>query len=145
MGTLDVQKPVAALVRLEHSTVIPNTLEVSISSRSVSVGDQYQLEISISWRSVSVGGGISWWSVSFGGDSSWRSVTFGDRYQLEISIIGGSNQLEVGINWCTEKKEKQIFLVYKNIQSGAVAKSYMRKGFLINEEAQIFHHIRGGL
>ncbi len=32
------------------------------------------------------------------------------------------------------KKENQIFLIYKDIQSGAVAKSYMRKGFLIYEE-----------
>jgi hypothetical protein len=31
---------------------------------------------------------------------------------------------------CTDKKENQIFLMYKEIQSGAVAKSYMRKGFL---------------
>jgi hypothetical protein len=29
----------------------------------------------------------------------------------------------------TDKKENQIFLIYKEIQSGAVAKSYMRKGF----------------
>jgi hypothetical protein len=27
-----------------------------------------------------------------------------------------------------------MFLIYKEIQSGAVAKSYMRKGFLIYEE-----------
>jgi hypothetical protein len=31
----------------------------------------------------------------------------------------------------TDKKENQIFLISKKIQSGAVAKSYMRKGFLI--------------
>jgi hypothetical protein len=31
----------------------------------------------------------------------------------------------------TDKKENKIFLKYKEIQSGAVAKSYMRKGFLI--------------
>jgi hypothetical protein len=31
----------------------------------------------------------------------------------------------------TDKKEKKIFLIYKEIQNGAVAKSYMRKGFLI--------------
>jgi hypothetical protein len=31
----------------------------------------------------------------------------------------------------TDKKVYQIFLIYKEIQSGAVAKSYMRKGFLI--------------
>ncbi len=35
---------------------------------------------------------------------------------------------------CTDKKENQIFLIYKEIQSGAVAKSYMRKGFLIYDE-----------
>jgi hypothetical protein len=34
----------------------------------------------------------------------------------------------------TDKKENYIFLTYKEIQSGAVAKSYMRKGFLIYEE-----------
>jgi hypothetical protein len=34
----------------------------------------------------------------------------------------------------TDKKEKKIFLIYKEILSGAVAKSYMRKGFLIYEE-----------
>ncbi len=34
----------------------------------------------------------------------------------------------------TDKKENQIFLIYKEIQSGAVAKLYMRKGFLIYEE-----------
>jgi hypothetical protein len=34
----------------------------------------------------------------------------------------------------TDKKLNQIFLIYKEIQSGAVAKSYMRKGFLICEE-----------
>ncbi len=31
----------------------------------------------------------------------------------------------------TDKKENQIFLIYKEFQSGEVAKSYMRKGFLI--------------
>ncbi len=36
--------------------------------------------------------------------------------------------------WCTDKKENQIFHIYKEIQSEAVAKSYMRKGFLIYEE-----------
>jgi hypothetical protein len=35
---------------------------------------------------------------------------------------------------CTDKKENNIFPIYKEIQSGAVAKSYMRKGFLIYEE-----------
>jgi hypothetical protein len=35
---------------------------------------------------------------------------------------------------CTDKKEKKIFFIYKEIQSGAVAKSFMGKGFLIYEE-----------
>jgi hypothetical protein len=34
----------------------------------------------------------------------------------------------------TDKKENKIFLIYKEIQSVAVAKSYMRKGFLIYEQ-----------
>jgi hypothetical protein len=35
---------------------------------------------------------------------------------------------------CTDKKEKKIFLLYKEIQMGSGAKSYMRQGFLIYEE-----------
>jgi hypothetical protein len=31
----------------------------------------------------------------------------------------------------TDIKENQIFLIYKEIRGGAVAKSYMKKGFLI--------------
>jgi hypothetical protein len=34
----------------------------------------------------------------------------------------------------TDKKENQIFLIYKEIQSGAVAKSYMTNGLLIHGE-----------
>jgi hypothetical protein len=34
----------------------------------------------------------------------------------------------------TDKKEKKIFLIYKEIHMGAVAKPYMRKGFPIYEE-----------
>jgi hypothetical protein len=30
----------------------------------------------------------------------------------------------------TDKTENQIFLIYKEIQNGTVANSYMRKGFL---------------
>ncbi len=38
----------------------------------------------------------------------------------------------------TDKKENQIFLIYKESQNGAVAKSYITNGFLIYEE--IFAH-----
>jgi hypothetical protein len=34
----------------------------------------------------------------------------------------------------TDKKENIIFSIYKENQNGAVAKSYMKKGFLIYEE-----------
>ncbi len=37
----------------------------------------------------------------------------------------------------TDEKVNQIFLIYE-IQSGAVSKSYMRKGFLIYEEMRKF-------
>jgi hypothetical protein len=42
---------------------------------------------------------------------------------------------------CTDKKENQIFLIYKEIQSGAVAKSHIRKGFLIYEEMRKYFPI----
>ncbi len=39
------------------------------------------------------------------------------------------------------KKENRIFLMYKEIQSGAVAKSYIRKGFLIYGEMRKYFPI----
>ncbi len=41
----------------------------------------------------------------------------------------------------TDKKEYKIFLIYREIQSGAVAKSYMRKGILIYEEMRKYFPI----
>jgi hypothetical protein len=41
----------------------------------------------------------------------------------------------------TDKKENEIFLIYKEIKMGSVAKSYMMKGFLIVRKAQIFNQI----
>ncbi len=41
----------------------------------------------------------------------------------------------------TDKKENKIFLIYKEIQSGAVAKLYLRKGFLIYEEMHKYFSI----
>ncbi len=43
----------------------------------------------------------------------------------------------------TDKKENKIFLIYWKIQSGAVAKSYMRKGLLIYEEMRKYFPIYG--
>ncbi len=41
----------------------------------------------------------------------------------------------------TDKNENQIILIYKDIQSGAVPKSYMRKGFLIYGEMRKYFPI----
>ncbi len=43
------------------------------------------------------------------------------------------------INEWTDKKQKQIFLIYKEIQNGAIAKSYSIWG-----NTQIFHHLWEG-
>ncbi len=43
---------------------------------------------------------------------------------------------------CTDKKEKEIFLIYREIQIGAVAKSYIRKGFLIYAEIHKYFTMR---
>jgi hypothetical protein len=46
--------------------------------------------------------------------------------------------------WCSvynDKEENKIFLIYKEIQMGSGAKSYMRKGILIYEEMRKFFPI----
>jgi hypothetical protein len=50
----------------------------------------------------------------------------------------------LGYTIYTDKKENLIFLIYKEIQSGAVAKSYMRKGFLIYDEIRKYFPIYDG-
>jgi hypothetical protein len=45
------------------------------------------------------------------------------------------------LNIPTDKKENKISLIFKEIQSGAVAKSYMKKGFLIYEEMRKYFPI----
>ncbi len=42
----------------------------------------------------------------------------------------------------TDKKENQIFLIYKEIRIGAVAKSYMTNGLLILNYLRISSYIR---
>ncbi len=43
----------------------------------------------------------------------------------------------------TDKKEKKIFLIYKDIQKEAVAKSYITNGLLIYEKFFAFPHKLG--
>jgi hypothetical protein len=51
-------------------------------------------------------------------------------YILFTSLISYRRSLD----YYTDKKENRIFLIYKEIQMGLGAKSFMRKGFLIYEE-----------
>jgi hypothetical protein len=52
------------------------------------------------------------------------------------SVVGPISSIQY-----TDKKENEIFLIYKKIQMGSVAKSYMRKGFLIFEEMRKYSTI----
>jgi hypothetical protein len=57
-----------------------------------------------------------------------RSISFHLLQNYLPSILIGtvlSPQLKF---YCTDKKENQIFLIYKEIQNGAFAKSYMTNG-----------------
>jgi hypothetical protein len=42
----------------------------------------------------------------------------------------------------TDKKENLIFLIYEELHSGAVAKSYVRNGFLLYEEMRKYFPMR---
>jgi hypothetical protein len=60
-----------------------------------------------------------------------------------ISCSGGGRCRGLFSTWI-DKKEKKIFLIYKEIQSGAVAKSYMTDGLLRYGEITVdFLHILG--
>jgi hypothetical protein len=67
-------------------------------------------------------------STPWSQDSASEEVSSIDHRERRLKILECSEEA------CTVKKENQIFLIYKEIQSGAVAKSYMRKGFLIYDE-----------
>ncbi len=66
----------------------------------------------------------------------------GDEFNLEF-FIDFNFLLSIFVFYCvlTDIKENLIFLIYKEIQSGAVSKSYMRKGFLIYEEMRKYFPI----
>jgi hypothetical protein len=68
---------------------------------------------------------------SFTTITSW----VGARPRGDPGVRPISQILETG---CTDKKENQNFPIYKEIQNGAVAKSYITNGLLIYRE--IFPH-----
>jgi hypothetical protein len=64
----------------------------------------------------------------------------------ELDLLGGICVFFLSSNMYiyTDKKENQIFLIYKEIQNGAVAKSYMTNGLLIyGTNICAFPHILG--
>jgi hypothetical protein len=80
-------------------------------------------------------------SYSSRGRSSSRSTLFGGASgSLKLPSLQQGHRFDSPLFICiffdnpnnssryTEKKENKIFLIYKEIQSGAVAKSFMRKG-----------------
>ncbi len=70
----------------------------------------------------------------------------GVSFKVNVSRVQGQratakfkdNVCLQSFTWYTDKKENQIFLIYREIQSGAVAKSFMTNGLLIYGE--IFSH-----
>jgi ribosomal protein S17 len=72
------------------------------------------------------------------------AVTTKSLKELSYTIlcsVGTRNLWTLWVALRTDKKEKQIFLIYKKILNGAVAKSCMRKGVLIYEEMRIYFPI----
>jgi hypothetical protein len=49
---------------------------------------------------------------------------------LNLSYLAERRQFPLQSEYYTDKKENQMFPIYNEIQSGEVAKSYIRKGFL---------------
>jgi len=91
--------------------------------------------------------GLGLYSIGVGLQDPFLLMSFGFILKSLIGLYNKHWQL-AWVNYCvqfcnktitelfvstarTDKKEKKIFLIYKEIQSGAVAKSFMRKGFLI--------------
>jgi hypothetical protein len=66
-------------------------------------------------------------------DSKHCSVTTPLR-QLYVLRIQNHSRCDC---CCTDKKEKKIFFIFKEIQIGSVAKTYMRNGFLMRKYATI--------
>ncbi len=61
-----------------------------------------------------------------------------DGASAKFSTNSHETDNSVGQGSHTDKKEKQIFLIYKEIQNGSVAKSYMTNGLIIYGD--IFSH-----
>jgi hypothetical protein len=56
--------------------------------------------------------------------------------------MGQSNLIKLYFLNHTDKKENKVFLIYKEVQKGAVAKSYTTNGLLIYDEIFVHFLIR---
>jgi hypothetical protein len=67
---------------------------------------------------------------------SLRRRNFSNRDSTISSTLAArkSARLSGMMHAYTDKKENEILIIYKEIQMGSVAKSYMRKGLIICEE-----------
>ncbi len=81
---------------------------------------------------------LQFFPKSFFADLFWRVIfllwTFWDKTSTEFAVAAWFLCRWLPwerIEYFTDKKENQIFLIYKEIQNGAVAKSYMTIGLLI--------------
>jgi hypothetical protein len=74
-------------------------------------------------------------------NSFWDHVIQNSIRQIYFPNIEKSKSFVETFTRYTDKKENHIFLIYREIQSGAVAKSYKRKGFLIYEEMRKYFPI----
>jgi hypothetical protein len=76
----------------------------------------------------------------------WSPCRLSHRHGLQLDTEACGKNVEPEENphlagGYTDKKGNNIFLIYKEIQMGSGAKSYMRKGFLIYEEMLKFFPI----
>jgi hypothetical protein len=78
------------------------------------------------------GGPIGWLEEN---DPTGCDFVFNGRTTPLAPVLGCS---AASVCHCTNKKENQIFLIYREIQNGADAKSYMTNGLLIYRD--IFAH-----
>ncbi len=69
-----------------------------------------------------------------------RTLPVGQLTPVDLPLVGPIRVQPLFYTY-TDQKENLIFLIYMEIQNGAVAKSYMRKGFLIYEEMRQYFPI----
>ncbi len=84
------------------------------------------------WMGVAASGGLVGGAAPLGSPESglsWLALTSGGTL-VSLGLLAWSCAGKEALRY-TDKKENLIFLIYKEIQNGAVAKSYMTNGLFI--------------